>query len=51
MLTVDALEGCVYRVTTDSIMRSVKDMLGWRQSSSHQVQLTVSLSLLVLMAL
>jgi hypothetical protein len=36
MLTVDALEGCVYRVTTDSIMRSVKDMLGWRQSSSHQ---------------
>ena len=47
MLTVDAFEGCVYRVTTDSITRSVKDMLGWRQSASHHVQLTVSSSLLL----
>ena len=41
MFTVDAFDGCVYRVTTDSIARSVKDMFRMSQYSGQQVQIHV----------
>ena len=37
MFTVDVFDGCVHRLTTDSIAKSVKDMLRWTQNSSDQV--------------
>ena len=37
MFVVSALEGSVHRITTDSIARSMRDMLMWGQHSKKEV--------------
>ena len=38
MFVVSALEGSVHRITTDSITRSMRDMLMWGQHSKKEVR-------------